>query len=99
VGLATSVPELFDGDEPSELCVRCNTPLTDDPDIGTPIYDSVVAELGDPAERIETFDDTLARLDAHIASVLRKAKQFRSANVSNASIRPDDSNENIDCNQ
>jgi hypothetical protein len=39
-------------------------------DVGTPIYDSLVRELGDPARRGEAFDQSLVDLDAYIDQTL-----------------------------
>lgn len=39
-------------------------------DVGTPIYDAVVRELGDPAQRSKAFDQSLVDLDAYIDQTL-----------------------------
>jgi hypothetical protein len=39
-------------------------------DVGTPIYDALVQELGDPARRSEAFDQSLVDLDAYIDQTL-----------------------------
>jgi hypothetical protein len=39
-------------------------------DVGTPIYDALVRELGDPARRSAAFDQSLVDLDAYIDQTL-----------------------------
>lgn len=40
------------------------------PDVGTPVYDAVVQELGDPIQRGEAFDQSLVDLDTYIDETL-----------------------------
>ncbi|WP_460522112.1 hypothetical protein [Flindersiella endophytica] len=39
-------------------------------DVGTPIYDALCRELGDPTQRSEAFDQSLVDLDAYIDQTL-----------------------------
>ena len=52
---------------------RGATPASPGPqlsDVGTPIYDALCRELGDPVRRGEAFDQSLVDLDAYIDRTL-----------------------------